>query len=77
MEHSRDSTVQFTKPVLFTGDFNSYNKIWRRPVHDNRGEKVLSFIDKNELKILNEGGHTTTLGTSKSAIDLTIALLTT
>ena len=53
--------------------FSSYNKIWGSPVNDNRGDKVLSFIEKNELNILIDGRNTRTSGASKSA-DITISL---
>ena len=64
---------QLPKPVILTGDFNRYNQIWGSPINDNRGDKVLSFIDKNRLNILNDGRYTRTSGSSKSATDLKIA----
>ena len=44
-----------------------------KPGNDVRGVRVLKFIEKKQLNILNDGRHTRTSGTSKSAIDLTIA----
>ena len=64
---------QLPKPVTLTGDFNSYNQIRGSPVNDNRGDKVLTFNDKNRINNLNYGGHTRTSVTSKSAVDLTLA----
>ena len=43
------------------------------PVNDNRGDKVLSFVNKSQLKFLNDGRHTRISSTWKSAIDITIA----
>ena len=60
---------QLPKPVILTGDFNSLNQIWGSPVDDNRGDNVLSFINKNQLNILNDRRHTRTSGTLNSAID--------
>ena len=64
---------QLPKPVILTGDFNIYNQIRGSQVNDNGGDKVLSFINKNQLNILNDGRHSRTSGTSKSAIDIIIA----
>ena len=61
------------KPVILTGDFNSYIRIWGSPENDVGGVKVLEFIEKNQLNILNDGRYTRASGTSKSAINLTIA----
>ena len=44
----------------------------RDTLNDSRGYQVPSFIKKNRLNILNDGRHTKTLGSSKSAIDLTV-----
>ena len=54
------STVfqQRPKPVISTGYFNIYNQIWGSLVNDDRGDKVLGFIIKNQPKILNDGSHT-------------------
>ena len=60
------------KKILFVGQCN---QLWGNPVNDKRGDKVLSFIDKNQLKVLNDGRHTRKSGTSKSVIDLTIAFI--
>ena len=50
---------QLSRPVILTGYLNNYNQIWGSLVNDNyRGDKVLSFIDKNQLNILNDGRHT-------------------
>ena len=64
---------QLPNPVILTGDFNSYNQIWGSPVNDNLGDKAGSFINKNQLNVLNDGRHTRTRSTSKSAVDLTTA----
>ena len=64
---------QLPEPVISAGHFNSYLQIWGNPESDNRGCQVLSYINKNQRKILNDGRHTRTSATSKSAIDLTIA----
>ena len=64
---------QLPKPVISTRHFNSYLQLWGRHESDNRGCQVLSCINKNQLKILNDGRHTRTSATSKSAVDLTIA----
>ena len=64
---------QLSKPVMLTRDFNSCHQIWGNPANDNRGCPVLNSINKNQLNFLNDGRHTRTSDTSKSAIDLTIA----
>ena len=64
---------QLPKHVILTRDLNSYHQIWGSPLNDNRGRKVLNSISTNQLNILNDGRHTGTSGTSKSAIDLTIS----
>ena len=63
---------QSPKPVILTGDFNSYHQIWGSSANDNKGCHVLSFISKKQLNILVDGKHTGTSGTSKSAVDHTI-----
>ena len=37
---------QLPKPVLLTGDFNSYNQAWGSPENDARGFEVLICIEK-------------------------------
>ena len=64
---------QLPKPVTLTGDFNSYNQTWGSQVNDNRGQKGLSIINKNQLNNSKDGRHTRRSNTSISAIDLTIA----
>ena len=64
---------QLPKPVILTGDFNSYIQIRWSMKNDNRGDEWLNFIDKNQVNILNDGRHTRTSGTSKSSNVLTIA----
>ena len=64
---------QLPEPVILTGDFTSYNQYRGNQVNDNRGDKVLNFINQNQLKILSDGRHTRTSGTSKPTIALTIA----
>ena len=39
---------QVPKPVILTGDFISYNQIWRSPKNDVRGVKVFDFIEKKK-----------------------------
>ena len=63
---------QLPNPLIMTGDFNSFDQIWGSPVNDNRGDNVLSFINKNQLNILNDVSHTRTSGASIPVIDLTI-----
>ena len=58
---------------MLTEDFKGYNQIRRSPVNDNRENKVLIFVNKNQPNILNDGGHRSASGISKTAIDLTIA----
>ena len=64
---------QLPNPVILTGDFSRFKQIRGSLVNDNRGDKVLTFFNKNQRNILNDGRHTRTSGTLKSAIDLTIA----
>ena len=64
---------QIPKPVILTGDFNIYHLLWGGPAKVNRVCQVLSFINKNQLNLLNDGRHTGTSGTSNLAIDVTIA----
>ena len=48
---------QLPKPLILTGDFNSFHQIWRSPANGNCGCQVLSFINKNQLKVLNDARH--------------------
>ena len=57
---------QLPKQVKLTANMGSSE-------NDKWGCQVLSFINKNQLNILNDGRHTRTSGTSKSAIHLIIA----
>ena len=45
------------KPVILTGNFNSYHQIFGSPTNHNMGCRVLSFIDINQQNILNDGRH--------------------
>ena len=62
---------QQPKPLILTGEFNSYRQMWRSPEIDIKRCQVLSFINKNQLNILNDGRPTRTSDTSKSAINPT------
>ena len=63
---------QLPKTVILTVDFNSYHQIGKNPTNNNRECQVQSFINNNQLNILNDARHIKTSGTSISAIDLTI-----
>ena len=63
---------QLPKPIIITGDFNSYHEMWGNNSTDSRGHKVMDFAQKHQVNILNDGRHTRTDGFSRTAIDLTI-----
>lgn len=50
---------QFDQPFILLGDFNSHNTIWGSDKTDSRGNIVNSFLNENDLNILNNiNSHT-------------------
>ena len=65
---------QLPQPIIFVGDFNSYNVLWGSVRSDVRGRIIESFIDASNLVLLNTGANThfSLASGTYSAIDLSL-----
>ena len=65
---------QKRQPLVIGADVNAHHTLWGCKDVNNRGESLLDFILKYNLKIANRGEEPTYVGpTSSSVIDLTLA----
>ncbi|KAF0750606.1 Uncharacterized protein FWK35_00023634, partial [Aphis craccivora] len=66
---------QLPKPFILLGDFNSRNQMWGSNHTDLRGKTMETFLDNDQLILLNTGEYTRhdSTNNSFSAIDLTIS----
>ena len=65
-----DKFHQLPEPIILT-DFIRYLEYWGTSSKDRRGNQVYSFIEKQQLYLMDDTRHTKTTGTSKSVNDLT------
>ncbi|KAG5872903.1 hypothetical protein JTB14_030859 [Gonioctena quinquepunctata] len=73
-DHIQNIIDQLPRPFLILGDFNSHSPRWGDSKHDNRGKKVESLIETNNLCILNSGNptHFEARSGKTSVIDLSL-----
>ena len=66
---------QLPRPFLLLGDFNAHSPVWGDSRRDGRGKLIESFLQDNDLILLNSKSPTFVHSAynSTSAIDLTVA----
>ena len=65
---------QIPTPFIILGDFNSHNTLWNSYKTDKRGKQIETFINNNNIVILNDNAptHLNVSNGNLSAIDLTL-----
>lgn len=65
---------ELPSPFLLLGDFNAHSPVWGCSGTSQRGKRVESFFNNNDLVLLNNGAHThiTLPSGSTSAVDLSV-----
>ena len=71
-EQLNDLYSQLPQPAILLGDFNAYNPLWGSAAIDSRGRAMETFMNNNNLNILNDGRPTRIGYQSETCIDLTI-----
>lgn len=60
--------------LIIAGDFNAHNKIWGDKKDDNRGHKIIDFLNTYDISLINKGSAPTfEVNDKKSVIDLTVS----
>jgi hypothetical protein len=78
--HKVDNTMwtqlfsSFNLPFMVFGDFNAHHMSWGNEFNDFKGNELHTFVEDNNLVVLNSGAYTYYSGfpLRKSAIDLSI-----
>jgi len=68
-----DLLQRLPQPALILGDINSYNTLWGSNSTDTRGRIFESFLNENNLIVLNSGTPTRIALNTETAIDVSIA----
>ena len=63
--------AEIPKPCIILGDFNAYSPRWGCASSDTRGRIIESFLDRNDLVVMNNGAPTHPNNSTDSTIDLT------
>ena len=49
---------QLTGPYLLVGDFNAHSTLWGNPTNNTLGDKIETFIENNDLSLMNDQSAT-------------------
>lgn len=72
MELLEETKINISSPVLWVGDFNVHNALWRSTATDRNGQVLEDFVDKYDLVVLNNECFRT-IQNAQSSIDITLA----